>query len=387
MSITSSILNPITFKHRDGLLPCQWNTLHENFKLSAYKTIKYCQPFQKDGTVKLQFISPDSDIEPTLLAFADDGTRVTIPVSSTNTVVGDITRYYFNFEFTLGSDYYDKKVYFVINQGSDYWDGEPIYTEDLTDKINNGQIRKIEYSNNDAVISDLNGYYIDFSTITNNSLDFYFECVDRELNPTTEREILEATENDVLISSTSKSGVIVSTGIIPSYVYWKLQTACGLDEVLINDREYIVNNIEQETVGGSTSVQATITTTDKFVLGINTDDLGVSSETERDIMNKEYLSQTSSFNVERQKGYSLHQILITHSGTSSSNDATVICGNSLGSGEYIDSISGLIANDNKIHSFIPHHTPDPTSAGQVYFGISGSGVSLNIYIQFIKITE
>ena len=275
--ISCSVLNPITFKHITGNYPNMWNRLHADRKQSTFKTIPYCQKFQKDHVVYLQFTS-ELSTDVTLNAY--DGINVIETFTSSYITHYGTTdnRYFFNFVVTLDNIYYDKSIYFKAIQGSDELTSEPIYTQDLSEYITLGQIKYIKYTNLDRVESDLDDRFIDWSALTSTGkyLDFFIEAQDVTPNDSDSTEVLEGSQSQIILSSNYYSGKTLKTGAIPDYLYTKLGMVSSLDIFMVNDLQYIKNGeIEIEQYGNSTLYQCSINMTQKNTIGINVDNLGV----------------------------------------------------------------------------------------------------------------
>ncbi|MCK5610205.1 hypothetical protein KAR91_50495, partial [Candidatus Pacearchaeota archaeon] len=116
--LTSSDANSVTFKDlTSGNYPNKWNTLHNESKHAGFKVIDYWQKYPKDHSLKLQFTSDDAT-PPELKSFIPT-LNETIAGTLVSSYVGVDSRYFFNFEITLGATYYDKNVYFTCTQDSD----------------------------------------------------------------------------------------------------------------------------------------------------------------------------------------------------------------------------------------------------------------------------
>jgi hypothetical protein len=254
-----------------------WNRLHADRKQSTFKTIPYCQKFQKDHVVYLQFTS-ELSTDVTLNAY-DGINQIETFTSSYVTHYGTIdNRYFFNFVVTLDNIYYNKSIYFKAIQGSDELTSEPIYTQDLTEYITLGQIKYIKYTNLDRVESDLDDRFIDWSALTSTGkyLDFFIEAQDVTPNDSDSTEVLEGSQSQIILSSNYYSGKTLKTGAIPDYLYTKLGMVSSLDIFMVNDLQYIKNGeIEIEQYGNSTLYQCSINMTQKNTIGINVDNLGV----------------------------------------------------------------------------------------------------------------
>ena len=279
MSLVSSILNPIMFKNLTGSYPNWLNTLHANHKHATFRVLHYHQLFPKDEVVYLQF-SSDSDTALTFKAW-DGATEITtgITAKAMATITGDDTRYYFSFSVELGADYYDKDVYFTVVQGTVTLTSEPIYAANIAAELANGEIKKIKYTNLDRNYSlGLNDAFIYWDDLqsTGNYLQFYVEAQDKDLSDSDEIEILEGSQSKDVISSQLFAGQELKTGLIPDYMVRRLEACSSLDIFTVNDVQFIKEGaIESTIAGNSTSFQSTIKMTQKNVLAINIDDLGI----------------------------------------------------------------------------------------------------------------
>lgn len=389
MSIVSPILNSVSFKTVGGTYPNKWNRLHSDRKQGGFTVLNYCQKFPKDHPLYMQFISPDDDTVPTMIIYFNDGSTKTIVGTLADKVIGDQTRYWFNFNISLTTDYYDQVFTIKVGQGATVLTSEPVYVYDMAEDIEKGIMRYCKYTNLDRNVADLDGYFVRWSVIDNtgNYLDFFIEASDRESSNTSSSAILEGAQSRTIIASKLYSGISLKTDILPEFMILKLTSAVLLDQFYLNDIQYVIDgDADQAIVGGSTSNTAEIALKEKNTLGINVDDLGIEDMAQSGVINRVFEGVSADFDLEKHERYVLHTVLVRHNGLSSGNDATVTCGNSIGSSEYIDSFSGLIKDDGKFHSFIPHNSPD-LNFGRLYFGISGSGVVLDVYVQFINVTE
>jgi len=279
--IASSILNSVTFKKLESYpasFPNMWNTLHSQRNQSANLKLPYCQKFQNNHVLYLQFIS-DTDANITLKAIAGVVTIETIVNAYTPPFFGtDNIRYYTNFVITLDSDYKDKIVYFTATQGTDTLTSEPIFTTDLTEAINKGAIKYIKYTNLDRIESDLDDRFICWQLLDNtgNYLDFFIDANDPDINNYSKTEILEGSQSKTILSAVNYVGVILKTSEIPDYMVAKIDAVSNLDIFMVNGIQYIKDGeIDPERFGNSTSHQVSLNLTQKLAIGINVDSLGI----------------------------------------------------------------------------------------------------------------
>lgn len=392
--ITSSKANSVTFKNlSEGNYPNKWNTLHNESKHAAKYIIKYWQKFPNDHVLRLQFTSdsatlPDLNIYIPVLNDTIAGTLV-------NTVIGDDTRYFYNFDITLGSDYYDKIVSFTCVQDSDILTSEPICVRDLSEDIAQGFIKYIKYSNLDRNESDLRDRWIDWSV--RDFMDFFIESVNYKPNTTDDVEILNGVNSKTIISAVVYDGNQLETGAIPDYLSTKLALVADMDVFEVNSVQYIKEGeIDEPLFGNSTSIQAALNLTVKYVVGLNVDDLGITQTDtpEMSIIPKRNTAVNSGgWEVDTPEGYMLHSIWITHAATSTSSTAIVTCGTTLAGTDLIDSVQGEVIKSTynfaskKWKPYSRHFLKDPDATSKVYFSVSGAGAVMQIIINFDTVTE
>jgi len=382
--ITSSVLNAITFKYLNGGYPNKWNTLHASRKQGGFMVIPYCQKFNKDDTVYLQFES-DSNTTPVLKIYnpvLNESINGTLESSYT----GSQNRYFFGFNVSLGSDYYDKIVTFSITQGIDTLTSEPIYIEDLSEYVSKGEIKRIKYTNLDRNNSNLSSYWVDWSVL--DYMFFYVESVDIETADKEQNEVLEGSQSKTIIAAQNWSGINLQTGGIPDYLELKLKAASSLDYFEVNDVQYVKEGeVSVERFGNSTLVQLSLNLTEKNTIGLNVDDLGIILTDNNDmaiIAKRNTAVNGSGWQVENPEGYMLHSVFIKHAITSA-NDAVVNLGTTIGGDELIEDIQGSILKadySTKWATFSRHYLKDPDNASNLYFSVSGSGVILDIIVNF-----
>jgi len=379
--LTSSILNSVTFKDLDGGLPNRWNTLHENRKHGAFKIIPYCQQFNKDDVVYLQFTS-DSDSDVTLTAYNPDAQTPDVQ-SVASSYEGDDNRYFFNFEVTLGAAYYDKKIWFVVTQDTDELRSEPIYCRDLTADLTK-RLKKIQYYNLDRNVTDLSDYWVDWSVI--DEMYFYVESVNVDPLDPDDVEILEGSQSKTIIASSLYAGEEFKTGGIPDYMEMKLKAASLLDVFLVNGIQYLRESANSERFGQSTSWVLSLNLTEKNTIGLNVDDLGIvltEEGSEMPIVTKRNVAVTTAgWQVENPEGYMLHSIWIKHAGTSVPSSAQVKVGTTVGGDELLDVVQGTIAKTDPWKTFSKHYLKDADAAYNVYVSVIGTGAVMDIIMNF-----
>ena len=396
--LISSVVNSISFKRLPGALPSRFNTLQRNRQVGQYRVIDYVQKFQSGENIKMQFMSDiATDITIEIYDMFDSLISTTTQAYAIS-YSGIDSRYFFNYELSISEANYDKCIYLRVYQTKEDADydiiSEPLMSTDLTEDIAAGRIMKIEYKNLDR-ISDSDDYFVDWSIIQ--SMFFYVEAVN--FAPTTKNEVqaLQGVKTETILSSLTYSGNELKTGAIPDYLSLKLITASSLDIFLINERQMISQGGASEAqFGQSTLLQTSINFTDKHVIGLNLDDLGIESEiiNEMAIISKNNSSVTTTgWTVEVPAGYMVHTVQITHSDTSVATTSYVKLGTSSGGDDLIDAIQGEIIRTeynraaNKWKIFPKHYLRSADAATNLYFTVTGAGSVLSIFVNLEKILE
>lgn len=388
--ITSSILNSVTFKDlSSGTFPNKWNRLHEDNRGGGFSIIPYCQKFNHGDIIYLQFTS-DSDVAPTLKIY-NPGYKTFVTGTLASSYIGDYSRYFYNFEITLNSDYYGKKIYFTCEQGTTLLTSEPIFCTDLSEAITKGHIKRLKYTNLDRNESDLSDRWVDWSAI--DYMYFYVESVDVDLFDSENVEVLEGSQSKTIISAVNYSGIQLKTDVLPDYMVLKLKAASNLDYFEVNEIQYVKEGeSESERVQGSTSFQMTINLIEKNTIGLNVDDLGITFVNGFDmaIIPKRNTGVTAAgWQVENPEGYMLHSVFIKHA-TTSAGDAVVKLGTTVSGDELIDEVQGSISRSEfstEWATFSRHYLKDPDNSSQLYFSVSGAGAVLDIIVNFDTVTE
>jgi hypothetical protein len=391
--ITSSVLNSITFKYLNGGLPNKWNTLHENRKQGGFTVAPYCQKFNKDETIYLQFES-DSATIPTLKIYANQLYQE-IAGTLVSSYSGVDDRYFFNFEILLSASYYDKVVRTEVVQGAFTLTGEPIYYTDLAEEIEHGSIKLVKYTNLDRNNSDLSNYWVDWSVI--DFMQFYVESVDIDPNDPEENEVLTGSQSKTIVSSSNFSGINFQTSGIPDYLELKIKAASSLDYFEINGLQYIKEgDVDSSRFGDTTLHEISVNLTEKNTVGLNVDDLGIEfidqEEVPMSIIPKRNTAVTGAgWQIENPEGYMLHSAHITHASTSA-GDAVVKLGTTVGGDELIDIVQGDIKiaeytiGSKKWKAYSFHFLKDPDNSSTLYLAATGAGAVLDVIINFDTVT-
>jgi len=378
----------LTFKDLTGNYPTESNTLHANIKQAGFTSKGYCQKANNGETIPFQLIS-DVATAVSLRIYEDGTLLATVAGTLINTIVGVVTRTYWNFSVDM-TPYNGKVVWMTATQGADVITSEPIKISDLTEDIAKGRIKRVDYNNQDRSNADLSGFFIDWSNIA--SMFFYIEAQDREIFLTDENEVLRGSQSDTLISATNYTGIILKTGPVPKYMVKRLMTVTSLDTFTVNDIRYIKGDaVDSELFGGSTLFQVTVELTEKNAIGLNVDDLGIetgSSDMDDAIVTvREDAVTGAGVQATRPAEYMLHTVWLQHATTSAAASATVKCGTTVGGDDIFDTTEGTIDKATYVQGGvfleIPRHKlRNIDNAETLYFTVVGAGAVLRIVINF-----
>jgi hypothetical protein len=361
------------------------NTLHEDRYHGRAAIRCYSQRFDKDDVIPIQIYS-DTTGAPVMKTYSG-ATEIEEIVGVLGNSYGD-ERFFYNYEITFDSDYYDKTIKIVVTKEDDTLTSEPILIEELNNEINKGRLKIIHYTNYDRYLGELDSYFMDWESLSS-PMYFYVEATDREVKDNDETENLKGAQNMYIVSASLFPGVNLKTGGIPMYMVRRLEAVSSLDYFTINEVEYVKEGrLDATLFGNTTSFQTSAKLIEKNTLGINIDDMGLTCCDEKEWIKWESVKNAiTNFNVAIPDGYMLHAILVRHAATSSGNPATVTAGTTLGGTDYFDGEGGYIDTVGKTYSFGIHDRPSLTAASTLYVGISGAAVVLDVYIDFIRNEE
>jgi len=382
--LISPLANCVSFvDYEPSELPSYKNRLHEDLKQPGKKINCYSQKFNYGDTIALQFNSDRS--APPILRVLKNGVQVNqYQPSSTIVRTGtEGTRYYFNYSIQMISLFYDQEIYFKVTQELEALMSEPILCYNMNEDLYDYQVMKrVDYSNFDKFDTDLRDFLIDWESLdtTNHLMFFYIGCENNEPNDSDESENLDGALNKTKISSTNYIGNILKTEPVPQYMFRRLELVSSLDFFAVNNVEYLKEgNVESEIFGTTTSVQCTMKLTDKLAAGINVDNFNFETMSEIIQVNgRTYEGVSADFDVVIPDGYMYHLAIVKHSPDSSGNEAVITIGSTLGGSDLCDEFAGVIDEATKTFTF---DTPDLVS--RVYFGVSGIGIKLDVYVQWL----
>jgi len=381
--INSSGCNPITLKAvSETDLPNEENRLHFNMRSGNRSVLPYYQKINKDNEVLLQFYSDSSEL-PVLKSYINGVEVETFMATLDNHISGVDERYYYSFLVAFDVNYYDKIVSFVLTQSTDTLTSEPVQCYDLSDEIAKGVIKRFDYHNTNRTTGTKDNFFVDWDHFpAGKTMFFYVEGVLLKSNNKDKPETLDGVQSTKIISAKFQAGKVFESGILPKYMINKIQMATSLEYLMINDQLFTkVDQSEPKQLSGCTSFDISVNLLEVNSIGTNVDLLGGLE----DMADKEWIKfdnktgKTSDYSVAVPDGYDFHMITIVHGAGSSINDAAVTCGKTVGGTEYFDTEGGQI-----IYGYPFVNAPHDRTATTVYIGISGTGVKLDISLQFLR---
>lgn len=388
MSLASPYVNSVTFKDLGGTYPNRYNTLHSERKQGGNTVFNYCQPFPNGHTIILQFIS--ESLDDVSLKIYNPTLNATVTNSYVASITGDVTRYWFNFEIELTSDYHNKKVYFEAVQGADTLTSEPIIVSDITEEINRGEIIFIAYTNNDRNNSDIDNRFVNWGalTSTDKEMNFFVEGILIQPNDTDDVELLKGVQQPNIVSSVYYSGNILQVERIPDYLATKIGLITSLDEYSINGISYAKpDSIEIENAEGSTFQKVSVSLIEKLSIGLNVDNLDQqNTDTMEWHAEDTRESQSSSYEVTEPDKYYTSLLTVQQQGSPATSPITITLGyGGAGTSDIgrFDIYSGQLNN-------IPFSIRNSfTSASTIYVGIpavAGNSMKLSFNFQLADLS-
>ena len=222
-------INSLRFKKVNTDLPSFDNVLLADEKFYNDKIFTYCQRWTTSEEQTIQ-IKSDSDTLPTAVATKADQSTVNIPVAlaSSYDADSDGTDDLFFFEFDVAFSLFADPAYITVTQGTDVWKSEPFKGDsNLTTEINNGEVLKLEYFNND------NAFQVDFSTGITFTL--YVESVLKDLDFGGESSVYDNQDELVKLRESAKRILSFRTLEIPRYLAETIRLASSCDNFNVNE--------------------------------------------------------------------------------------------------------------------------------------------------------
>lgn len=379
-------INPVGFARRDNKLPSYENTLEHELDFEGVVRGSYIQQFIKDEAIKIQFRSDHDTLTATLVTC--DGVTANIPVIKIKT----FTEYSF-YEISISTGVED--TYFINIKGATIGELTNYERSEYFQTVEGIQGFRSNEDTSEGYKYILHHLLIECSNIENDFNTFFEEddfgnkFVSRFWIPTPlykiqsegETEVYNNLGNLTKLSETFQNSFEMITSAVPRHLAMKIQETAGLDNFFINDIQYIsLEKGEIEYFGNYTSVVLTMNLTQRFAIGLNSDDRGFESITTDmsgiDIKQASGVSGSGNFQI--LAGYMINSSTIQ---LVTGSNGTVRIGSTVGDDDILMQYPLSAAN--------PHDTPTtyyshPTDVSYtVYWETSGVGATFNIIVQAI----
>jgi len=381
-----SIANSIGFSKVNTDLPNRENTLSHNEKFSGLWNKEYCQKFKSTDVVTVQIGSISASI-PVVQIYQPEpltsNPTVTLVSSYTGNIDSSDDRYYFEFAIDF-ANYTDKTFQVKVLQDDDVYLSEYLRGIDLTTKLANGRMVRIDYQNSELP-SDFMNFSIDYTTGI--AFFFYVEGILGKPELQSEDEVFNNINQKVLLESQMYRGQLLQTNPLPQFLTEKIMAAGKHFYFSVNDLQFISDGTPKLEQKSSNLASLEWLLIQKDVLGFNTDNrqlTGGSVINMDGIVTKKNEEITSTWEFVVPKEYMLHEIFASHN-SSSIADYILKVGTTVGGDEIIDADMGDIPLSGGV-SPIPimiHEQLSYSVDTTVYVTITGTGAIADVRAQLI----
>lgn len=376
--------NGMDFAKRDSNLPNRENTLSYEEKFASLTTEGYCQRWLNSNTVVVQ-LGSDTATVPTIEVFEPNPSTVEITASLISSYTDDPVeanwRYYFQLSVVFAS-FTDKRIQIKVTQGefvylSEYQKGDLEQSE-----LDNGQYMRFDYGNS-AQPSDHTNFMVDYTTGI--SFFFYVEAIMKNIDPQGEDEVFTSIDTKVLLEAIIFIGLVLQTGRIPRFLIWKLHLAGKHFYFLVNDLQQVSIGNPEVIVNRSNLFQTSWKLTQKDSEGVNTDNIGIESTTNEEIMTRKIEDLTDADSFVILAGYILHVIYVDTAAGSVPASFVMKAGYNVGGSDIIAEFIGTITKTEPPKPFVLHEQKSFDVDVTVYLTmVSGVGAIGRVYANLIK---
>lgn len=377
-------VNPVRFARRDNKLPSYENTLEHELDFEGVVLGSYIQQFIKDEAIKIQFRSDHDTLTATLVTC--DGVKSNIPVIKIKT----FTEYSF-YEISINTGVED--TYYINIKGATIGELTNYYRSEYFKTVEGIQGFRSNEDSNEGYKYILHHLLVECSNIENDfntffeKDDFGNNFVSRFWIPTPlykiqsegETEVYNDLGNLTKLSETFQNSFEMITSAVPRHLAMKIQETAGLDNFFINHIQYVsLEKGELEYFGNYTSVVLTMNLTQRFAIGLNSDDRGFESITAAmaDIDIKQISGASGSGSFEVLAGYMVNSNTIQ---LATGDNGTVKMGTTVGGDDILMQYPLSTANPHEIINTQYSHPTDVSYT--VYWETTGVGATFNIIVQ------
>ena len=388
-----SKLNPLDFKVRDNKLPNWENTLeHEQYFDGIVKN-KYLQKFLTIETITIQFKTDYDSFEIKLWDAQDNSVSLSesLIYSNTDEFTGQLTKFYkFSISAQKEGEYYITIKAIKSGEVNLYYESETFELIKGVTKFRETVDGNVSY----IIIPD---HYKIEATNNTNKFDLYYEeelpfitsiwIPSRLFNIQSDGDV-DVYDNDgnlAKLQEIFQNVFELKTCPIPRYLAQKLQLLSALDFFNINGLDFVnTEKGENEYFDNFSNTVLTMNLTQKFAVGINSDDKGFNIQEVEDmvVINKEQKNTSGSISFDIPQGYSINQIIIA---LKTGTNGTVKIGTTVGGEEIVRTYTLTDTVPQKLLD--REYVKNVDSGFTVYVTFSGIGATFDIYIQTIKFTQ
>lgn len=368
---TISVSSSIKFRLDDGLLPSFDNTLVSSEDFIGSANHRYNQIFYDDDTITIQAKLDDGDTAVLYSSEGCSGVWVSMGAGSKEGDYDDFDFYEWDIDFSTFSE---SCVCFKLDVESSagIWLSEPC--EILATKSD--KILQIEWLN------FANNYEVDYSTGISFIARIRGTLKDYESGG--DVEVFDNEEEVTKVKDEVKRVLTLSIDQIPRYLSEILIVAMSQDAFYVNEVEFVAEDHAE--VENSTSNLLTLKSnlTQRNVIGINTDDVGFDCEsvvTSDGVITRQALAASGQGTFAVPEGYTI--ILFQLERASAGGTTPVIdAGTTVSGTDLLDQIPLNDALDILTVSDVLN--PDISSAWTLYYEVTGSGATMDIYATFVR---
>ena len=266
--------NSIRFREVNSDLSGFDNTLLADEKFYNDKIETYCQRWQTTDTETV-IVKSDTATVPTVTVTNEDNSTSVItasPLSSYDQDADSVDDLFFFSFSVVFSSYLTESFITVVQDGTTY-KSEPFKGDsDLTTELSNGDVLKIEYTNED------NAFQIDFSKKVVYTI--YVAAIAKDYDFGGEQSIYDNQDEIEKLKESVQRLLSFRTLNIPRYLAETLKLASSMDSFVVNDIAFVrTEQPELTIIEGSNLVDFSMLLTDKEYLGVNSHDIGFDCDT------------------------------------------------------------------------------------------------------------
>lgn len=388
MSLSVGLGNGLMFREDNGQLPSFDNTLFCNeifintLNMGCFDNIYY-----DTDNLAVQIKVTSGDV-PTMTYYDSDGNSGAVALTL-KTSYTDWDFYESNFSL---STYTDKRLYFVVQEGTeDDWTSEQILVIDADEVEDIDGYHKLEWYNLDPTTfgSTTENFEMDYSTGITPFIRL--PLILRKYEPELETSVYENLDEVVKLREKVKRTLVIETDAIPRYLTEKLSTATAHDKFYVNEVEFVRKEAPEITnQEGGNLAQFSAVLTQAAVKGLNTSDIGFDCD---NIVSDKWTNLIQS-NVTVNTTFTIPEdallavISASHNGLSATNTllkfGRTVGGDDLGVLNVSPNAIGTY--DNTPKSLSKNIVFSQSGSATLYVDVSGASPDADITVSYLDLT-